>query len=237
MVVACCRQLSPGKGGAMIFPTSDEIYTWMPQLLSGLGISLKVTIFSLLIGIPFGLCLALGVMTNSRLLRGLNLALVEIGRGAPALVLLQFIYFGLPTTGLMLGSFTAAIIALAWNTGAYTSEIIRASLLSVAQGQREASVALGLNRLDELRYVLLPQGLRVAIPALLGFSILIFQSTSLCFTIALPELVSRAYEIGSTTFRYFPALLLAGALYASISIPAALLVNHIEKRAGQYAHH
>ncbi len=151
-------------------------------------------------------------------------------------MLLQFIYFGLPTTGLTLSSYVAAVVALAWNTGAYTSEIIRASLQAVPQGQREAAVALGLNRLDELRYVLVPQGLRVAIPALLGFSILIFQGTSLCFAIALPELVSRAYEIGSTTFRYFPALFSAGVLYASISIPAALLVNHIEKRAGTYAH-
>jgi polar amino acid transport system permease protein len=219
-----------------MFPTYDEVSSWLPDLLSGLSISLQVTALSLLIGIPFGLVLALGVLAKSRMVKSLSLFLVEIGRGAPALVLLQFIYFGLPTTGLTLGSYAAAVIALAWNTGAYTSEIIRASLQSVAHGQREAAAALGLNRLDELRYVLLPQGLRVALPALLGFSILIFQGTSLCFTIALPELVSRAYEIGSTTFRYFPALLSAGALYASISIPAALLVNHVEKRAGLYAH-
>jgi polar amino acid transport system permease protein len=219
-----------------MFPTYDEVSSWLPDLLSGLSISLQVTALSLLIGIPFGLVLALGVLAKIRMVKSLSLFLVEIGRGAPALVLLQFIYFGLPTTGLTLGSYAAAVIALAWNTGAYTSEIIRASLQSVAHGQREAAAALGLNRLDELRYVLLPQGLRVALPALLGFSILIFQGTSLCFTIALPELVSRAYEIGSTTFRYFPALLSAGALYASISIPAALLVNHVEKRAGLYAH-
>ncbi|UPA27903.1 amino acid ABC transporter permease [Shinella oryzae] len=218
-----------------MFPTRDEISAWLPDLLGGLSISLQVTAFSLLIGIPFGLLLALGVLARSRWLKVISLFLVEIGRGAPALVLLQFIYFGLPATGLTLGSFSAAIIALAWNTGAYTSEIIRASLQSVAHGQREAAEALGLNRFDELRYVLLPQGLRVALPALLGFSILIFQGTSLCFTIALPELVSRAYEIGSTTFRYFPALLAAGVLYAAISIPAALLVSHVEKRAGLYA--
>ena len=89
--------------------------------------------------------------------------------------------------------------------------------------------------LDELRFVLIPQGLRVALPALLSFSILIFQGTSLCFTIALPELISRAYEIGSMTFRYFPVLLLAGVLYASISIPAALIVDHVERRAGRHA--
>ncbi|MET3646008.1 amino acid ABC transporter permease [Phyllobacterium ifriqiyense] len=219
-----------------MFPSYAEISTWLPDLLAGLSISIQVTVLSLLIGIPFGLVLALGVLAKNRVVKVLSLFLVEIGRGAPALVLLQFIYFGLPTTGLTLASYPAAVIALAWNAGAYTSEIIRASLQSVAHGQREAAVALGLSRLDELRYILLPQGLRVALPALLGFSILIFQGTSLCFTIALPELVSRAYEIGSTTFRYFPALLSAGMLYASISVPAALLVNYVEKRASLYAH-
>lgn len=218
-----------------MIPTFGELVVWLPELLSGLSISLQVTALSLALGIPFGLLLALGVLAKGRVIRILALFLVEVGRGAPALVLLQFIYFGLPTTGLTLGSFSAAVIALAWNTGAYTSEIIRASLQSIAHGQREAAVSIGLNRFDELRYVLLPQGLRVALPALLGFSILIFQGTSLCFTIALPELVSRAYEIGSTTFRYFPALLAAGVLYACISIPASLLVSHVEKRAGSHA--
>jgi polar amino acid transport system permease protein len=219
-----------------MFPTSEEITTWMPELLGGLSISLQVTALSLLFGIPLGLVLALGVLVHNKVLRVGSLLLVEIGRGAPALVLLQFIYFGLPTTGLIVDSFPAAVIALAWNTGAYASEIIRASLQSIAYGQREAAEALGLSRTDELRYVLLPQSLRVALPPLLGFSILVFQGTSLCFTIALPELVSRAYEIGSTTFRYFPALLCAGVLYACISIPASLLVNHIERRSGQFAH-
>jgi polar amino acid transport system permease protein len=218
-----------------MFPTYDEIIAWAPDLLGGLSISLQVTVLSLLLGIPFGLLLGLGVLARNKFLRGLSLFLVEVGRGAPALVLLQFVYFGLPSLGLTVESFAAAVAALVWNTGAYTSEIMRASLLSVAHGQREAAEALGLSRADELRYVLLPQSLRVALPALLGFSILIFQGTSLCFTIALPELVSRAYEIGSTTFRYFPALLCAGVLYACISVPAALLVTHVEKRAGLYA--
>ncbi|ENN86553.1 amino acid ABC transporter [Rhizobium freirei PRF 81] len=217
-----------------MFPSYEEIITWMPDLLGGLSVSVQVTALSLLFGIPFGLLLALGVLTRNKALRYVSLFLVEVGRGAPALVLLQFIYFGLPSVGLTVESFVAAVIALAWNTGAYTSEIIRASLQSIAHGQREAAEALGLSRTDELRYVLLPQGLRVALPALLGFSILIFQGTSLCFMITLPELVSRAYEIGSNTFRYFPALLCAGALYACISIPAALLVNHVEKRASFY---
>ena len=217
-----------------MFPSYDEIVVWLPQLLSGLSISVKVAALSLIFGIPLGLFLALGVQARNSVVTGVSLFLVEIGRGAPALVLLQFIYYGLPSAGIAFGSFTSAILALAWNTGAYTSEIIRASLQSVPHGQREAAEALGMSKLDELRIVIIPQALAVALPALLGFSILIFQGTSLCFTIALPELVSRAYGIGSTTFRYFPALLCAGLLYAAISIPAALLVEYLEGRAGAY---
>ena len=86
-----------------------------------------------------------------------------------------------------------------------------------------------------MRYVVLPQGVRVAVPALLGFAILIFQGTSLCFVIALPELLSRAYEIGSTTFQYFPALLLAGLLYSIICIPASIIVVAVERRVGRYS--
>lgn len=218
-----------------MFPTGEEIATWLPDLLSGLLNSLEVAALAILFGIPLGLLLALGVLAQSKALRAVSLFLIEVGRGAPALVLLQFIYFGLPTMGITIGSFVAAVIALAWNTGAYTSEIIRASLQSIAYGQSEAAEALGMSRLDELRFILLPQSLRVALPALMAFSILIFQGTSLCFTIALPELVSRAYEIGSNTFRYFPALICAGVLYACISIPAAMLVGHVEKRTNLYA--
>ncbi len=218
-----------------MLPTSEEFFEWMPALLGGLQVSLQVVALSLAIGIPLGLLLALGVGSKSRFNRYMSLFLVEIGRGAPALVLLQFMYFGLPATGLTMTSFSAAVVALAWNTGAYTSEIIRASLQSIHYGQREAAEAMGFNTIDELRFVLLPQALRVALPALLGFAILIFQGTSLCFTIALPELVSNAYEIGSNTFRYMPALLLAGLLYATICIPAAWIVSYVEKRSSAYA--
>ncbi|MCW6511236.1 amino acid ABC transporter permease [Lichenifustis flavocetrariae] len=215
--------------------TWDDFTSWLPDLWSGFVLSIEVTIASLAVGLPLGLALALGVQTKAMLLRGICLAVVEIGRGAPALVLLQFIYFGLPSAGLPLTSFVSATIALGWSTGAYTSEIIRAGLDSVPGGHKEAVSALGLSRMDGLRYVILPQGLRVAVPALLGFSILVFQASSLCFTIALPELISRAYEIGTNTFFYFPALATAGLFYVAICMPASFLVSYVEHRAGAYA--
>ncbi|MDQ0510060.1 amino acid ABC transporter permease [Ancylobacter amanitiformis] len=217
---------------------NDLVDFWLehlPAMLDGLLVSVQVTGVSLAIGVPLGLMLALAVQSRSKPMRGIAIVVVEVGRGAPALILLQFTYFGLPNAGLSLDSFASAVIALAWCTGAYTSEIIRAGLEAVPHGQKEAAEAIGLNHLDALRYVILPQALRVSVPALLGFSILMLQASSLCFAIALPELVSQAYLIGSTTFRYMPILVLAGLLYAAICIPATIAVSALERKLGAHA--
>lgn len=208
---------------------------WFPTLLDGFVLSLQVTAVTLALGIPLGLALALGVQAKSAAIRWLALVVVEIGRGTPALILLQFAYFGLPSAGLTLTSFTAASLALAWCTGAYTSEIIRAGLDAVPFGQKEAAEVIGLDRLDALRFVILPQGLRVALPALLGFSIIMLQATSLCFTIALPEVVSQAYIVGSNTFRYLPIFVLAALMFGAVCIPATILVSLLERRLGRHA--
>ena len=207
---------------------------WFPDMLGGFVISLQVTAACLVIGIPLGLLLALAVQSRSAPLRWFALAVVEIGRGTPALILLQFAYFGFPSVGVTFSSFTAATLALAWCTGAYTSEIIRAGLEAVPAGQQEAAQVIGLSRLDALRYIILPQGLRVAIPALLGFSIIMLQASSLCFTIALPEVVSQAYIVGSNTFRYLPIFVLAALMFAAVCIPATILVSRLERRLDRH---
>ncbi len=207
---------------------------WLPDLLRGFQLSLEVTAIALAFGVPLGLVLALSVQSSSKAIRLLSLGFVEIGRGAPALILLQFFYYGLPTAGFALTSFTSAGLALICCTGAYTSEIIRGALQSVPAGQKEAALTIGLSQFDALRYVIVPQGLRVALPSLLGFAILMLQATSLCFTIALPEVVSKASEVGSMTFRYMPILVLAGLLFCAVCVPATLLVSALERRLGQY---
>jgi polar amino acid transport system permease protein len=221
--------------GLLMGATWADVVGWLPDLWDGFLVSLRVTFFSLLCGLPAGLLLCLGIQARQRAIRWACLAVVEIGRGAPALVLLQFVYFGLPSVKLPITSFASAVLALGWCTGAYTSEIIRAGLDAVPRGQHEAASALNLSRLDALRYVLVPQGLLVASPALLGFAILIFQGTTLCFTIALQEIISRAYDIGNTTFLYFPALAVAGLFYAACCIPASLAVSYVEHHAGRRA--
>jgi polar amino acid transport system permease protein len=206
----------------------------LPTLAEGLKVSVELTIVSLAIGLPLGLLLALGVSSQSRSIRWPTLTIVELGRGTPMLVVLELIYFGLPQVKMTLPAFTSAVAAIALITGAYTSEMIRAGLQAVPLGQRETAQAVGLKPIDQLRYVIVPQGIRIATPPLLSFSILIFQGTSLAFAIAVPELISKAYDVGADSFLYLQVFTLAALLYAAISIPAAMGVRRLEGRMGRH---
>lgn len=205
-----------------------------PTLLQGLGVSLRLTILSIIIGLPCGLLLALGSSSRLRPLRWLTIAVVEIGRGTPALVVLQIFYFGLPSYKITLSSFVAAMLAISLTTAAYTSEIIRGAIQSVPDGHVEAAAAMGMSRADTLRFVILPQGMRVALPTLMGFAVLIFQMTSLAYTIAVPELLSQGYSIGSSSFRYLSILTLVGLMYAAITVPASALTDRLERRFARH---
>lgn len=206
--------------------TSDQV----PALLRGLLVNVELTLVSLGVGLPLGLLLAVLSSSTRRGVRVPTIVVVELGRGTPALVLLQFLYFGLPQVQLTLTSFAAAAAGLALTTAAYTSEIMRAGLQSVPAGQREGAQACGLSRNDQFRFVVLPQGLRIAIPALMNFAILIFQGTTLCFSIAVPELLSQAYAIGSQSFRYLESLGIAALLFAAVTLPGVALVRALERR-------
>lgn len=208
---------------------------YMPQMLSGLGVSLFIAGMSIVIGYPLGLLLSVMVQRNNLVIRTLGLAIVEIGRGAPALVILYLVYYGLPKFGIAFESIQAACIALVWNAAAYSSEIIRAGLQSVARGQTEAAQVLGLSSRDTFFRVIMPQGMRSAIPGLMGVAIQMFQGTSLAYAIAVPELMKSAYNIGSQDFNYLQIFTLAGICYAAISMPATWITVYFEKRMSRHA--
>lgn len=208
----------------------NDWWEWLPQLLPGLWVSLKLTFASLGVGLPVGLLLAFALEAQSRTVRWVTLAFVEIGRGVPILVLIYLAYFGAPQAGLSLGPFLASMVAVGYSTAAYSSEIFRGGLLAVPRGQLDAARAIGLTPINQMRLVVVPQALRVVLPPLVGFSIIILQLTSIAFAIALPELMSRAYNTGNLTFKYLSALMLAAVLYACIAIPASHLVAWMERR-------
>jgi polar amino acid transport system permease protein len=137
---------------------------WLPRLWDGLLVSLQVTGLSLVLGFVIGLGFALLSSARTRAVRWPAVLLVEIGRGMPALVMLQLVYFGLPGVGVTLNAFPATVVALTLTTAAYTSEIIRAGLRAVPAGELEAANALGLSRADAMRFIVIPQGLRPAHP-------------------------------------------------------------------------
>lgn len=207
---------------------------WSPQLFQGLMISLQLVGLALLFGLPLGLGLALISFAKNRFARYLAVILVEIGRGAPALVVLQMVYYGLPASGLTVTAFTSGAIALALTTGAYTTEILRAGLNAVPHREIEAGWALGLTYHDILRFVVVPQGILFAVPALMGFAILIFQATALTYTIAIPELLARAYRVGAATYLYLDVLILAGLFYLAVTVPFGWLVSYTERRLGSH---
>ncbi|MCM0616886.1 amino acid ABC transporter permease [Paenarthrobacter sp. TYUT067] len=208
--------------------------SWLPNLAPGLSVSLQLTGLALLIGFPFGLLLA--VMAEAKFLpfQWISFAFVEIGRGLPALVLLYLLYFSLPDAGITLTSLTTAIIALSWNTGAYASEYFRAGLAAVPLGQKEAAITSGLSGWTGFRIVILPQALRISTPPLAGLAVLVFQGSALAFVIAVPELMSKAFEIGSITFEYLSVYTLTAVVYGSLTLIFLGLVRLLELRLGRH---
>lgn len=204
--------------------------SWLPQLLPGLLVSLKLTGALLAFGLPLGVVLAVLAESPSRLLRWSVACVVELGRGTPTLVLIYLVYFGLPHAGLTLSAFLSVTLAIGLNAAAYSSEIFRAGLRSVGRGQRDAAKAIGLMPSGALRFVVLPQALRAVVPPVLGYAIIYFQSTSLAYVVAVPELLTRAYQVGSLTFKFFSVLALAGVLYALVAVPASRMVVRMEHR-------
>lgn len=205
--------------------------SWLPDMWPGLIISLQLTGMALLFGLPLGLLLA--VMTEARKvppLQWIAFLVVEIGRGLPALVLLYLMYFSLPEVGLVFDALPTAIVAMAWNTGAYASEYFRAGIAAVPNGQKEAALTSGLRGWTGFYHIILPQALRISTPPLAGLAVLAFQASALAFIIAVPELMSKAYEISSMTFKYLSVFSLTAVLYGSITLIFLGLVRILEWR-------
>jgi polar amino acid transport system permease protein len=206
----------------------------LPHLISGLGVAVELTGLSLLIGFPAGLLTSLLVSSQRRLASLAGLLIVEIGRGLPLLVLLYIVYQGLPQVHLSLTNFLSAVVAFAWSTAAYSSEMFRASLNALPKGQREAALASGMGQVDTFRFVLLPQALRIAIPPLLNLAVQIFQATALAYVITVPEIMQHAYFLGTVSFLYLNVFLLAGLLYAAVTLPSSALIARLERRLSRH---
>jgi polar amino acid transport system permease protein len=200
-----------------------------PILLDGLLQTLLLSALVVPLGILGGLILALLSTARTRWIRWPLMAWVDVFRSLPPLVLLIFIYAGLPFAGFEVSAFTAVAIGFFLNTGAYYGEIMRAGIESVPAGQMEAARSLGLSRAQGMRLVVLPQAVRNVLPDLISNTLEVVKLTSIAAVVALPELLFQARQAQSVTFNATP-IMAAAVAYFILLWPVVRLLSKLENR-------
>ncbi len=200
-----------------------------PLLVEGLWLTLALAAAAVPLSIAIGLAIAVAQDLPSKPLRMVLVAYVDTLRAIPPLVLLIFIFFGLPFLGLSLGEFPAAVLALTLNGSSYFAEIFRAGIESVPQGQREAARSTGLTWLQSMAYVVAPQGTRNVLPDLVSNTVELFKQTSIASAVALQELL-RSAQIAQGLL-YNPTPLVAAAIvYFLMFWPFVRLVSRMQNK-------
>ena len=202
-------------------------------LLSGLLLTIELTLIVIVLSLVWGLMVALGRMYGPAPLRWTLASYVEVMRGTPFLLQLIYIYYVLPEIGIRLDSFTASVIGLTLNYSAYMSAVYRSGIQAIGRGQTDAAAALGMTRATALRRIVLPQAIRIVIPALGNFFISLFKDTAICSAVSVHEVLFTAQVIAARNFQYFTLYTVAGALYLAVGFPAARLVDYLEKVSRQ----
>jgi polar amino acid transport system permease protein len=179
------------------------LYKALPSLLVGATITLKITSLSIALGLCIGIIAGLARVWPNRVLQILSGAYIEIIRGTPLLVQIFLVYFGLPALGLNLDPFIAGVIAMGVNSGAYVGEIVRGGIESIARGQMEAALSLGMTWKQAMYYVVLPQAFVRILPPLGNEFIALLKDSSLVSTIAIAELTRTGQIIITRTFKSF----------------------------------
>ncbi|HDH7803568.1 TPA: amino acid ABC transporter permease [Raoultella ornithinolytica] len=209
---------------------SLAISSFWPMLYAGLVFTIPITLISFSLGLLLGFIVALIRLYGPAPLKSVVRFYVWIIRGTPLLVQLFLIFYALPSVGITLDAFPAAVIGFTLNVGAFTSEVIRATLLSVAKGQWEAAHSIGLSWGQSLRYIILPQAARVAVPPLSNTFISLVKDTSLASVITVPELFLAAQRIAAVTYQPLILYSEAALLYLLISSVLSYLQSRLELR-------
>ncbi len=218
-------------GWYILNPLTDKGATNLSFLLAGIGLTVGLSVVAIGVSVLLGVLLALSALSNSRPLRLVSRGYVEVFRAIPLLVLLLWVYYGLPMlTGLQFGAFAAGVISLALSDAAFEAEIFRAGIQSVAKGQREAAQTLGLSSRDTFRFVIFPQAIRTILPALGNQFVYVLKMSSLVSVIGLQELTRRANELNVTEYRPLEIYTALVVEYLLLILLTSWGVRRLEKR-------
>ncbi len=207
-----------------------------PLLLQGLRYTIIVSLLGIIIGIVIGLFVCLMKMSNNKILRAIAGTYIWIIRGTPMLVQSYVVFFGFPqliqmfVPGFRLDAFTAGVITLSLNAGAYLSEIFRSGIQAVPKGQTEAARSLGLSSTKTMMKVVLPQAFKITIPSLVNQFIISVKDTSILSAIGLAELTNMTKQYVGKSYEFFASYVYLAAYYLVFVSLLMLLSNYIEKR-------
>jgi len=205
---------------------------FVPILLQGVGLTIVVTIGSLILSTILGLIWALMRVSGVRVVSGLSAGLINVIRGIPIIVLLFYLYFVMPDFGVTMTALQASILGLGIAYSAYQAENFRAGIEAIDKGQIEAAQTIGMGWWLTMRRVVLPQAVGIVLPPYGNIMIMLLKDSSQASTITVAELALQGKLIASSTFKNTSVFTLVALMYLAMSIPLILLVRHFEKKAG-----
>ena len=205
-----------------------------PMALAMIKVTLPLTAISFSLGLLIAVLTAIARIANIKILKQLSEFYIWIFRGTPLLVQLFIVYFGLPIVGVTLDVWSASIITFSLNIGAYSSEAVRAAVLSVPKGQWEAATALGMSYAQILRRIIAPQAARISLPPLSNIFISTLKDTSLAASITMVDMFMVAQRIAARTFDPLTLYVLAALFYLIVCTFLTFLQARLEKRFSRY---
>ncbi len=218
-------------GWNIIDPSNLDGLTNLKFLISGITITIYISVISIILAMIIGLFVALPSLSNNKFLSYFNIAYVEIVRAIPLLVLILWIYYGLPImTGISFSPFVSGVVALTISESAFQAEIFRAGINSVNKGQYEVANSLGMNFWKKMRLVILPQAIKVVLPALGNQFVYVLKMSSLVSIIGIADLTRKANELVVTTYRPLEIYTFLILEYLILILIVSYFVRKLEKK-------
>lgn len=204
--------------------------SFFPLLKAGLYFTIPLTLITFVLGLILAFFVAIARLSGNKPVNIFAKFYVWIFRGTPLLVQIFILFYGFPSLGITLNPFPAAVIAFTLNVGAYSSEIIRAAILSISKGQWEAAYSIGMTKSQAMRRIILPQAVRVSLPPLGNSFISLVKDTSLAATITVTEMFQKGQQIASVTYEPLWLYIEVAFIYLLFSTVLSFLQSHLEGR-------
>jgi len=233
LTVSACKGTDYNWGWYEILPSTEKGAGNLKFLFGGIWLTVALSSISIFFSVIAGLLLALPGLSSNYYIRGFNRLYVETFRSIPVLVLILWVYYGLPVVlGLSLGPFAAGIVALALSDSAFEAEIFRAGIQSIERGQTEAADALGFSYAQKMWHIILPQAIRRILPPLGNQFVYMLKMSSLLSIIGLQELTRRANELTVTVYRPLEIYTVLVVEYLLLILIVSWIVRRLEVRLG-----